>query len=69
MSEMKKFAIQQLKFQSLVSYLNRFMMLIHCSLVERDLCLVFEGNVIVSLFSEPFFVSWEAIVFLVNPYH
>ena len=48
-----------------VSCLNRFMVLA-ISLVERDLWLVFEENVIVRLFSEPFFVSLEAIVFLVN---
>ena len=35
------------------------------SSVERDLWLVFEGNVVVRLFS----VSSEAIVFLVNPYY
>ena len=37
--------------------------------VERDLWLVFERNVIVRLFSEPFSVSSEAIVFLVDPYY
>ena len=39
------------------------------SSVERDLMLVFEGNVIVRLFSEPFSVSSEAIVFFINPYY
>ena len=39
------------------------------SLVERDLWLVFEGNVIVRLFSEPFSVSSEAIAFLADPYY
>ena len=39
------------------------------SLVERDLFLVFGGNIIVRLFSELFSVSSEAIVFLVNPYY
>ena len=37
-------------------------------MVERDLWLVFEGNVIVRLFSEPLPVSSEAIVFLIDPY-
>ena len=37
--------------------------------VERDLLLVFEGNVIVRLLLEPFSVSSEAIVFLIDPYH
>ena len=38
------------------------------SLVERDLWLVFEGNVIVKLFSKLFSVSSEAIVFLIDPH-
>ena len=38
-------------------------------LVERDLWLVFARNVIVRLFSEPFSVSSEAIVFLIDPYY
>ena len=39
------------------------------SMVERNLWLVFEGNVIVRLFSELFCVSSEAIVFLIDSYH
>ena len=38
-------------------------------MVERDLWLVFEGNVIVRLFSELFSVSSEAIDFLIDPYN
>ena len=39
------------------------------SSVEGDLCLVFEGNVIVRLFTEPFSVSSDGIIFLVDPYY
>ena len=39
------------------------------SSVERDLWLVFEGNVIVRLFSELLSVSSEAIVSPVDPYY
>ena len=39
------------------------------SLVERDLWFIFEGNVIVRVLSEPFFVSSEAIVALVDLYY
>ena len=35
--------------------------------IKRDLWLVIEGNVIVRLFSKPFSISLEAIVFLVDP--
>ena len=39
------------------------------SSVERELWLVFEGNVIIRMFSEPFSLYMEATVFLVNPYY
>ena len=37
--------------------------------LQLQLQFVFERNVIVRLFSEPFSVSSEAIVFLVDPYY
>ena len=37
--------------------------------MERDLWPVFEGNVIVRLFSKLFSVSSEAIVFPIDPYY
>ena len=66
-SETKVFATRQLQFGDFYSLVKLFEW-IHgaISLVERDLWLVFEGNIIVRLFSEPFSVSSEAIVFLVN---